>query len=332
MVSSDRRVTIREVATRAGVSHQTVSRYLKGDPQMREGVRESIAQAIAELDYRPNLAARMMRYRRSGRLALVLPLRRSSATPDILLGAKAAADEAGYALEALVLEGPTSASDARILEYLEAGFFEGMVSLAPLPADWLAAGRQRVPVVVTGDYDREMRSTGALADASALREMMTALAQAGHRTFVHLAGEAAHASARERRETYTRVVSDLGLTSWGVIETGWDPQRARVAVHGLPAAVTAVVAAQDVLAAGAIRGLGEVGRRVPQDVVVTGWDDHEVGRVMVPSLTTVRTDHPLVGRRAVERLLCALREEDYVPDPAPLTQVLWRESTAGAVG
>ncbi|MFC7882578.1 LacI family DNA-binding transcriptional regulator [Streptomyces sp. NPDC057376] len=325
-----RRPTIREVARLAGVSHQTVSRYLRADATVNENLQARIGQAIAQLDYRPNLVARAMRNRKTGRLALLMPAGTAVGSLGLLTGATAAAHDAGYIVEVVTLGGPVEARPARVLELADSGFFEGMVSLAPLPRlpDRATAGG--TPVVVSAAYDDQMRSIDELADASTVAELVEWLAARGHRRFLHIAGDYAHTSARRRREVYLDSIARLGLESYGVADCHWLAAEARTAVLDLPedCGVTAVVCANDLLAAGAIRGAVERGWNVPRDLSVTGWDDNPLGAVMVPSLTTVSVDHECLGRRSVERLLAVLGHRPQPDRHVPITSIVWRESTA----
>ncbi|MFC9948676.1 LacI family DNA-binding transcriptional regulator [Streptomyces pratensis] len=355
--ASTRRPTIRDVARLAGVSHQTVSRFLRADRTIGEELRERIGQAIAQLDYRPNLVARAMRDNRTGRLALLVPAGTAVSSLEVLTGAAAASHEAGYVVEVVTLGGAPESRTARVLDLADSGLFEGMLSLTPLPQ--LSARRQAggIPVVIEADYDERMRGIGDLADASTLAEVIERLAEQGHRRFLHAAGDYAHTSARLRRQVYLETVERLGLESYAVADCDWLADRARQAVLGLPAdcGVTAVVCANDLLAAGAVRGAVERGWRVPADLSVTGWDDNPLGAAMMPSLTTVAVDHERLGRRAVRRLLAELRgvrEPGAGPGPGSgqepgthgpggdqepdghdlITSVVWRESTAPAPG
>ncbi|GAA1872932.1 LacI family DNA-binding transcriptional regulator [Myceligenerans crystallogenes] len=324
-----RRPTIREVAGLAGLSHQTVSRHLRGDDTVNEAARARIDEAIARLGYRPSLLARAMRDRRTGRLAVALPSGLAVSSLAILDGVRQTAEAAGYTVEVITLSGAPDARRARVLELSDAGFFEGIVSLMPLPG--LAAEEPRTPLLVVPRYDENMRSIGDLADASILHEIMDRLAAGGHRRFLHLAGDHAHTSARERRRVFEEAAVRLGAESYDVVDCDWDPGRALEAIRGLPAdGATAVVAATDVLAAAAIRAATERGWQVPRDLSVTGWDDNPVAAVMLPSLTSVSHDHHMLGRHAAASLLAVLRGEAAPGEPGPIATVLWRESTGAA--
>ncbi len=186
--------------------------------------------------------------------------------------------------------------------------------------------------MVSGEFDDEMRGIGELADASPVRELIEGLAQRGHRRFVHVTGSLDFASARARRDAYRSAIDELGLESAGIVEGDWSPESGRAAVLAIDdrRRPTAVIAASDTVAAGVVRGAAERGWSVPGDLCVTGWDNQPLGRFLFPSLTTVEIDLELLGRRAMGRLILALRGGEPEPLAGRLTTVIWRESTGDA--
>ncbi|WP_344981943.1 LacI family DNA-binding transcriptional regulator, partial [Streptosporangium fragile] len=127
-----KRATIQEVAKLAGVSHQTVSRYFRRSGGLRPRTVASIERAVAELDYRPNLAARSMRTRKSNRIVVVLPDLTNFIPAPILRGASAAAHEADYLLDVIGLEGGQESRAERVLSLLDSAQADGILSFTPL--------------------------------------------------------------------------------------------------------------------------------------------------------------------------------------------------------
>lgn len=325
----EKRPTSHDVARAAGVSQSTVSFVFTGRTGISEATRERVLQAAADLNYRPNLAARSMRTRRTGRLAVVVPM--ASAHPMPLLGgAIGAAQEAGYVVEVLSLPQDPAGRDERLAEVLDSGQFEGVLSFTPLgdapaPADG--------PILLSvAEFDDDMHVTGELTDAQPLAAMMEHLAARGHRRFVHLAGPQDFPSARARLEAYLAAIEHLGVHSLGVIDGDWGGQSGEDAVRSLPddAPPLAIIAANDVVATGAIRAATGRGWRIPDDVAITGWDDHLQSAYLVPSLTSVRQDRERLGAHSMRRLLAAVRGEEAPEKPGDLLTVVWRESTGGA--
>lgn len=319
------RTTSRDVARLAGVSQSTVSYVLTGKGSISPQTRARVLAAADELRYRPNLAARSMRTRRTGRVAVVLSIRDHNPV-HLLAGAGAVAEAAGLAMEVHGVDGPTS---ARVHELAASGQFEGVLSFAPV----LQPETADVPVVSSVHFDDEMHAAGELADASAVVAFVERLAGLGHTRFLHVAGPSHYASARARAAAYTATVSRLGLESLGVVGGSWTGAAGLDAIRALPADAPplAVVAANDLVAVGVLRGVAERGWTVPGDVSVTGWDDYDVAELLTPSLTTVATDRTEAGRRAMRRLVAALRGTPVPDDETPLNRVVWRESTGAPV-
>lgn len=327
--------TIHDVARTAGVSAQTVSRFLKGQGGLKPQTVERVTEAIEKLNYRPNLAARSMRTRRSGRIAVVLPGPTDFVPTRLLSGTANAVHDAGYLLDVVALEGDAPARTERMRTLLNPDNVDGVLSFASLAdsMEGLDLSSFPVPVIVEGEYDDHMRSQGLLADASPVAGIVRHLAADGHREFVHVAGSELWASARNRRAVYEKTVEELGLVSRAVVagdwsvRSGWEAARTVVADSG----ATAVVAANDHVAFGVVQGLRSVGIDVPGQVSVFGWDDEEIGRFMCPALSTVSVDRERQGRETVHRLLALLRGEQPAELESPsLNRLVLRQSTGPA--
>ncbi|AMW15668.1 LacI family transcriptional regulator [Streptomyces qaidamensis] len=303
-----------EVAQRAGVSHQTVSRFLKNDSGMKPTTRARIERAVAELDYRPNLMARSMRTQRSHRITIVLPELSGFVPIPLLRGASAAAHEAGYMTDVVGLEGGESRRARSVVSLLETRQADGVLSLVPLGDLAGGQGTGQWPLVVLGEYDDNLQSRGRLADGRPAEEILRHLADQGHRRFLHVAGSQDWASARNRRAVYVEAVERLGLESYGVVDGDWSVRSGYEAARDLPAdsGVTAVLAANDYVALGVLRGFQDRGTRVPEEMSVFGWDDEEFTRYFSPSISTVHINKEEVGRQSMLSLLALLRGE---PEP-----------------
>lgn len=338
-----RRATIWEVAKAAGVSHQTVSRYLRNDTKMRPETVARISTAVQELDYRPNLTARSMRTRRSGRIAVLLPAVATYGPPQILSGVMEIAHEHGYTVEAFSVEGTSADRFERVLEIADSGQVEGVLALAPLPPESEHRFPDRAAIVVSADYDDQFHGVGELADGSPVAELVERLAELGHRRFLHVTGALDFASARGRRDVFVETIERLGLGPALIHEGDWSPESGHAAVLALPDDdhPTAVIAGSDPVAAGVVQAARERGWSIPGDLSVTGWDNNLLGAYLQPTLTTVQVDHRKLGRAAMARLVATLRSESTAePHPAasaesrssegPLNTIIWRESTGPA--
>jgi DNA-binding LacI/PurR family transcriptional regulator len=324
--STSNRPTMRQVAALAGVSQQTVSRYLRHEGGLRDVTVVAIEAAIAELDYHPDLAARSMRTRRSDTLAVVLPgLLRGAVYQRELTAACAAAHDAGYRTEIVLSDGGPGPRSDHLRQLLASGRVDGALSLAPIE------GTSDRRIVASADLDDDMRNIGALADGSTAGEIVEYLAGLGHRNFLHIAGEKAFASAQNRARAYSEAVERMGLVSHGIVGHSWAADAGYRAVVALPddTAVTAVIASHDASAAGAVRAAFERGWGVPERLSVFGWGNQLTSQYLIPALSTVAVDREERGRHAMQQLIAAIRE---LPPPearqTPLNTLIIRESTA----
>jgi DNA-binding LacI/PurR family transcriptional regulator len=321
----EKRPTSHDVAHLAGVSQSTVSFVFTGRAGISEATREKVLRAASELNYRPNLAARSMRTQRTGRLAVVVPI--ATMNPLTLLsGSIAAARDEGYVVEVVSLPDEPGARDERLAEVVDSAQYEGVLSFTPLPTIDRAGGPVVLPV---GEFDDAMHMTGAFTDSRPIAEMIEHLAAQGHRRFLHIAGPADFPSAQSRRRAYLDTVARLGLESIGVVDGDWSGDSGADAIDALPsdAPPLAVIAANDLVATGAIRAATRRGWRLPADVAVTGWDDHSQSAFLVPALTTVSQDRERLGAWSMQRLIAAVRGLEAPERPDDLLTVVWREST-----
>lgn len=336
--------TSRDVARLAGVSQATVSYVLTGKGSISPATRERVLRAAESIGYRPNLAARSMRTRRSGRLAVITGVVAVGNQMRMLTGASRAAAEAGYAIETSSVDGSVADRTERVLELAAGGQYEGILTFVPVLPEALSDGVDSPPVLAATAFDEQMRSSGELAEADLMEVLVQVLVAAGHRRFLHVAGSQEFASARARRDTYVACLERLGnelqethgshepLESLGVVGNEWTAESARQAILALhdDAPPVAVLAANDMLAIGVLRAAAERGWTVPGDLVVTGWDNAAFGAYTMPSLTTVDVDFQAAGRHAMRLLIAALRGEDPPARGSALQRIVWRESTGAA--
>ncbi|MBT2512336.1 LacI family DNA-binding transcriptional regulator [Arthrobacter sp. ISL-30] len=325
--------TMYEVAALAGVSHQTVSRYLKDKGGLKPATLERVEKAMAELKYSPNLAARSLRTRKQYRVVVLVPEASLYFPLRMLNGAAKAAHAAGYRVDVVSLEGTAKERSQKISDLLAGEDLAGLLSFAPLPGN-SGSLQSSVPVVVAGEYDDKMRGRGSLADGTFEAKIVEHLAGLGHRHFFHVAGPEAWLSARNRRDAYEDAIQRLGLTSHGIGLGDWSAASGYTAAQEIVkiAGVTAVVAANDQMAFGVLRALHEKGIAVPGQISVFGWDDLAESRFFVPSLSTVSMDLEALGERSMAELIAAVQgvpPPDNLPS-TPTMRLVIRESIGPA--
>jgi DNA-binding LacI/PurR family transcriptional regulator len=300
-----------DVAAAAGVSQKTVSRVVNDAPNVREAIRARVREAIDELGFRPNVAARALVTQRTATIGIVTPGVPLYGPSAQLFGMERAAREAGYAVVIVSTGGGTRADLEAAVDRLLALQVDGLAIGAPVGATPLPpAALLGVPAVVVGDpvLDTADYMWVACDQGAGARAATQHLLALGHRTVWHVAGPATWLSAAVRREAWAQALDDAGVKRNDALPGDWTVESGYAA--GLRLAerpdVTAVFAANDHMAVGLLRALRERSRDVPRDVSVVGFDDApEAEYAMVP-LTTVRQDFDAVAHRAVAELVSAM--------------------------
>ncbi|WP_369135187.1 LacI family DNA-binding transcriptional regulator [Modestobacter sp. I12A-02662] len=301
----DRRPTLADVAARAGVSTALVSIVLRDAPGASAATRERVRQVAAEIGYRPDSRARLLRSSRSRLLGVVFGVQHAF-HGDLVSGLYAAAERVGYEL---ALSAVTPGRDERrAVAGLLQDRCEALVLLGPSsPTAALADLATRLPVVVVA---RPVRSTAVdvvrTADDEGMHLAVEHLLALGHRDVVHVDGGRAPGAA-ERRRGYREAVRRAGLparTVPGGLAEDDGAAAARALLAGpLPTAVTVF---NDRCALGVVDVLRRAGGSVPGDVSVVGYDDSRIARLTSVDLTSVAQDveqlTTLAVTRAVERL------------------------------
>ena len=325
-----RPATIYDVARKAGVSHQTVSRYLQDFKGIRPETKNRVASAIKNLDYRPNLSARSLNTGRSFRIAALTQELTQVGPGKILEGASIAAREAGYVLDVISLDvhDPEAIKDS--IEKVLQSDLAGVLGLASTDEIRTAfdATRFRVPSFIASTDDQLHNPE---INAEGLESVLSYLKDLGHQDILHIGGSPLWVSGRNRAAAYLAGVNKLGLTSHGVIYGDWSSRSGYEAINSLPEIpVTAVVAANDQTALGAILALSERGYKVPKEISVTGIDDTPEAAFYNPPLTTVRLDFASEGRQAVQLLLAKINNEPFALTSRNPAELITRSSTAKA--
>lgn len=328
-----RRPSIADVASFAGVSHQTVSRVLNKHPSVREITRARVLAAIEQLGYRPNTAARALASGRTKTIGVVALDTSLYGPVSTMFGIQRAAQRFGYFVSAVAVHSIDRVSVAEALHRLSAQSVDGIAIIAPfsqahqalsdLPTD--------TPVVaVEGDPEAEM--SVVTVDQVAGAQLATGhLLYCGHETVFHVAGPEEWLEARARVAGWREALEAAGADVVPPLSGDWTARsgyEAGLVLAKIPDA-TAIFVANDQMALGVLRALYEKGRRVPEDVAVVGFDDIDESAYFVPPLTTVRQDFQRVGAAAVQILVDQLgsgarRQEHVVIEP----ELVRRESSA----
>ena len=330
------RVTIRDVARRAGVSQPTASLVLGNHPSARVAAttRERVMAAAAELGYRPNVVARSLARGRSYALGIIVPDLRNPFFVDVVSGAERVAASAGYAL---LLCGEAERPAAAHLDTLVTRQIDGVIidaaNAALLDARVLAGMN-----VVLVDEPSE-RWPGVASDAlGAGRQAAEHLLGLGHRHVAFIGPATDVHGVRMRERGYVQRLRDAGVTlaspmlrrTPATVAGGREAMRALLAERPRP---TAVFCANDLLALGALKSCADAGVRVPVELSIVGCDDIEMARLVTPELTTIAIPARELGARAARLLVRQLAGEPTRASTAPLpVKLVVRGTTARAGG
>ncbi len=335
------RVTLREVAAHAGVHVSTVSRALNGqagDTRISADTEQRIVAAAESLGYRKNTIGRALRTGRSGIIGMVVPDIGNLYQSGITQAAEALLADHGYALllastgDRLTVAAPQVAA---MIGAQAEGFLYGVTrqqdevlqALSDSGAPVVLFNRDAPHPAGAGSY-----SVVLTDDGSGMQQVLAHLLELGHTHIAHTGGPEDVSSGSSRREAFTRELTAVGLAGpWLHAKRQTEDEGRRITGRLLDEhpRLTAIVAANDRLAIGAIDAVRARGLRCPQDVSVTGFNDMPYADRLDPPLTTVHVSQEELGRTAARLLLDTIVDPDRPPTTHRLpVELLVRRSTA----
>jgi DNA-binding LacI/PurR family transcriptional regulator len=301
-----------DVAARAGVSHQTVSRVINGHPHVSPGTRQRVLAAIAELGYRRNLSARVLATGRSNIIGVVAQNTTLYGPSSMVQAIGEAALSADLSLTVGHVAGYDSTADSRrIVDRLVQQGAAGLVFIAPV--DTAAAAMTIVPAgipMVTVDGLPEWRIANVSVDQYTGGRLATRhLLDFGHPTVWHVAGPEQWHGSRAREAGWRAALAEAGADAPPLLRAGWSAASGYQCGQMLARIpdCTAIFAANDHVALGIMRAMAEHGRAIPGDVSLVGFDDVPESEYFHPALTTIRQEFAEVGRQALRLLQEQLR-------------------------
>ena len=324
--------TMADVAQRAGVSHQTVSRVLNDAAAVRPETRAAVLQAIAELGYRRNQAARALVTRRSGLIGVIVDELRLYGPASTVSSVAQAARVAGYSITLDLLWDVTGSSVSAALEHQLSQAVEAVVLVAAhgeMPEPGVLSGLS-VPVIALDGFLGDETPTAGVDQLAGGVMATRHLLELGHRELAHIRGPEAWPQADARHTGFNEALANAGLAPGPVVTGDWSPRAGYegcLRILDEHPSTTALFVANDQMAMGALRALDESGRRVPDDVSVVGFDDIPEAAFSQPPLTTIRQDFGALGREAVRLVVGAMRGED-LPSTLVPPRLVTRHSTA----
>jgi LacI family transcriptional regulator len=309
-------VTIEDVARAAGVSAMTVSRVINKEKNVRDKTRSRVLDAVQELRYSPNMAARSLAAGDATHIGLLYSNPSAAYLSQFLVGALDGARKAGAHLVIEACEGEEDADQSQAARHIATADVEGVILPPPLSESIpilteLALAKMPVVTVAMGKlYENALNVR--IDDFAAAREMTDYLIKLGHRRIALIKGHPQQIASAERERGFRAAVNAAGLDPAGiVVEQGFFTFRsgleAAEKLLDLPNPPTAIFASNDDMAAAAVNVAHRAGMVVPDDISVVGFDDTAPATTVWPELTTIRQPIAEMAEAAIEMLIGDLR-------------------------
>jgi DNA-binding LacI/PurR family transcriptional regulator len=330
---------LKEVARRAGVSISTVSRVLNQPELVNEQTNLRVRQVIEELGYRPSRVARRLRLEsgRANLVGLIIPDMQNPFFAEIARGVEDVAQKRGYA----VFVGNSDEDAAKEQQYLDVMQAESVDGIIVPPSSEddraiPAVAASGLPVVCV---DRRLThsavDTVVVDNVRGASDAVEHLIRLGHRRIAFIGGLPQLSTSRERLKGYRQALEASGI--------GFDPALVRQGdsrlssgraltreLIELPAPPSALLVGNNLMTLGAIEMIHRLGRRVPDDVALVGYDDMPWALAFNPPLTAVRQPGYELGQRAMELLLQRIEMPERSPSLITLQPTLIVRQSCGA--
>lgn len=295
-------VSMQDVAKEAGVSPQTVSRVANGSDAVRPDTRQRVEAAMERLGYRPNYAARALKHGSFRNIGVVLFNMTTFGNSRILNGILNAAIADSYSITVQLIPTSGERTLSTAVDRMKQQPVDGVIVLLEERIAGFAGYQppKDLPVVLVTEGAADHCPTVDADQYGCSTAIVDYLMSKGHRTVYHIAGPASSRAAESRARGWREALEQLGAPVPDMYIGNWDADsgyQAGMALAHNPDC-TAIYAANDQMAYGAIQGLKAAGRRVPEDVSVVGVDDSLVNMVPRLDLTTMRMKFDEIGATA----------------------------------
>ena len=321
-----------DVARLAGVSSQTVSRVSNGLTNVDDRTRDRVLESMKTLGYRPNRAARALKSGRFQTIGVIMFTLETFGNMRTLDAIAMEAAQADYSVTLIPITDRTIGGVSGTYNRLSEQAVDGVVIIfeAHLLDNAEFAIPPGLPAVVIDSNAGSGYTVVDTDQAEGARLATQHLLDLGHKQVWHIAGPTSSFSATHRVESWRKTLLAAGITPPEVRYGDWTTESGYR--HGLELGkrddVTAIFAANDQMALGVMRALHELGRDIPGDISVAGFDDMEEAHSFWPPLTTVRQDFTAVGKLALQKLLHKVENPESPDDRSVVpTQLIIREST-----
>ncbi len=332
-------IGITEVAKKAGVSIATVSNVINNKKPVSDELTKKVEDAIKELGYQVNGMASSMKKRKTYSIGVILPKISQIYFPEVLQGIDDAAKEFGYKI-LYFNSGYDFEAEKNYVTLLKAGWVDGIIIDSCCPADSeaeysksLNCDTKKIPIV---SLEKNMQGnlSSVIIDNKYYAYLATEyLIGLGHTQIAHIGGpqnmsmcldnlegykEALIKNAIEVNSNYIDFGNYTPMSGYNVMKEFLNRQNS----------ITAVFAANDQMAIGAIKAIKEAGLNIPKDIAVIGFDNIFVGTLISPSLTTINVPRYKIGHEAVKLIVNSIKSEKFTKNSVNLEcNLVKRKST-----
>ena len=318
-------VTIYDIAKEAGVCASTVSRALNNSDRVSEKTKQKIMGLAEKYNFRPNALAQGLAEARSRFIGIIVADIRNPYYAELFYYCEKAAREAGYT--AMIFNQPTDGGlveQIRLLEKMLTLQMEAVIlvdgTVAKLVSDVEYVDEVNrimdyMPVVITGKLDGTRCQVVRVDHMRTMEILVDHLVSLGHRRIALVGGYMDVLSTYEKALNYRQVLRRKGIPYYpGLVseEGDYDEEGGYKLMNRMLDAgetMTAVIAVNDLVAAGVMKCLNQRGYRIPQDISVVGCDNINIAKMIIPRLTSVDYDYEKMARMLVETALAAVRGE-----------------------
>jgi LacI family repressor for deo operon, udp, cdd, tsx, nupC, and nupG len=309
-------IKLKDVANLANVSTATVSRVLANKDTVSEETKAKVLEAVNMLNYLPNLLGRQLRKLETNTILVVVPDITNTFFSEVLRGIAQAARQNGYRV---LLADTQNYIDSELdfLNYLRQKQVDGVILLtARTDSGLIQEFSHDYPIVLACEYyEGSSIPTVSIDNISSSRKITDHLIQLGHRRIAHISGPLNVVINRDRLKGYKQALAQHSLEMEPVlfqegdftIESGYNLMKKLLAVEHAP---TAVFAANDAMAIGAVQAIKSSGLQVPGDIAVVGFDDIQMASILEPSLTTIAQPVFEIGVTSMNLLARLMKKEE----------------------
>lgn len=331
MELTSRPPSIRDVASLAGVSHQTVSRVVNGSVNVKSATSAKVQAAISELGFIPNAAARALATNRSNTLGILTTSLQFFGPSAAVVSIESAARDSGYWVSSASIDANKPDSIREVLAHFVSQSIDGLIIVAPQQSvfDALEQIPLDLPFVTLQGSDLLGERTLSVNQIAGARLATQHLIELGHTKILHIAGPETWIEAHARAQGFRDELTGAGLEVLPFIKGDWTADFGyRAGASVISSACTAVFCANDHMALGLIHALNDAGLRVPQDISVVGFDDTPESAHIIPPLTTIRQDFTELGRRSVDVLVHKIESREFNEPETIAPELVVRLSTS----